>query len=174
MTQNGKTNPAAAVACCCLICCLNLFKRVMEMTNEMAYCDVVVQGTGYLKATRNVFKLIASHPADIATVQAMTKAIRFLGILCIGFGGTYLSYLCLTSETVHTHFDDLAPGSARMFYTENVFGPTIAAAVICFSIAASFMNAFSHVADALGYARILRNAKGEADPDDDAYQLQEQ
>merc|ERR1719183_1131164 len=103
---DGQTNTAVKTACCCCTCCLTCIRDLMQMTNEMAYCDVVIQGSGYVTATKNVFKMMARYPADVALVQAMTKAVRILGTISIGGLGTYISHWVLTSETVASTFDN--------------------------------------------------------------------
>merc|ERR1712232_101192 len=123
----------------------------MTMTNELAYVDTVIQGSSYIKASSNVFKMIRENPETVAMVQGMTKAIRNLGVLCIGGWTTYTAHFILTSSWVESQMNNALKGSSSILYTSSTLGTTIAAAAIAFGISSSFMRGFDQVADTLCY-----------------------
>merc|ERR1712007_388861 len=153
---NGSANMAVKAACCCCTCVLGFLRNIMEMTNEMVYVDVVIQGTNYIKASKNVFKMLTQNPETVAMVRGMTKAVRTLGTCAIGSIGTYTAYWILTNPWLHSTMDTVLKGSASMFYTSNVLGATFASAIICFGIGGSFMMAFDQIADTFAYCILWR------------------
>merc|ERR1712187_393826 len=139
-------------------------REILEMTNEMAYVDTMIRGTGYIKACSNVFHMLALHPETVAIVRSMTKAVRFLGTVLIGGSGTYVSHLILTSRLHNNPLDSLQHSSpeSSVLYSSSILGTTIASALICFGVAASFMISFDQIMDTLAYCIFWKKACGVA------------
>merc|ERR1712048_1021226 len=141
---------------------MGLMRDILEMTNEMAYVDTMIQGTSYIKACSNVFHMLALHPETVAIVRGMTKAVRFLGTVLIGGTGTYVSHFVLTSRLHNNPLGAMQHSSpeSSVLYSSSILGTTIASATICFGIAASFMISFDQITDTLAYCVFWKKACG--------------
>lgn len=163
--QDGKQNLVVSSALCCLAGCTGCIEYIMEITNEMVYTDVAIRGDGYLTAVSNVWSLLAAQPAEFAATAVATKVFKVFGVLLVGGGGTWLSYLTLSNKDLINDTIDKYAGKQHIgeeFFTGQILGTTIVSAIICTSVSLSVMIAFDHVADAIVYSNAWRKAKTEA------------
>merc|ERR1712048_574585 len=122
----------------------------------------MIRGVGYIRACSNVFHMLAAHPETVAIVRGITKTVRLLGTVLIGGTGTYLAHLTLTSKLSNNPLDSLQHSSpeSSVLYSSSILGTTIASALVCFGIAASFMISFDQIMDTLAYCIFWKKACG--------------
>eukprot|EP00928_Gymnodinium_smaydae_P035537 TRINITY_DN2499_c0_g1_i1.p1 TRINITY_DN2499_c0_g1~~TRINITY_DN2499_c0_g1_i1.p1 ORF type:complete len:673 (+),score=100.14 TRINITY_DN2499_c0_g1_i1:161-2179(+) len=175
---DGKRN--MTVTCCfaCCLCCLSCMESVMRLVNQMVYVDICIEGKGYLKSSWNVWTMALKNPVTAATLAGATKVVKFMGVMIIGGGGTFVSYKLVNNPEVIKSFilsasstlklEDglnvkLLDGASSVLYTSSVLGTTIACGFICFGVAASFMTIFDMAADSIAYCQLWKSDKSADD-----------
>merc|ERR1712186_286990 len=92
---DGSKSAVASCLCCCTLCCKDCVKDLLRLTNEMVYVEIAINGTSYTEGQWEVQNLITSYPSSVALSHSITRAIRCLGTMVIGIGGTFLAHLTL-------------------------------------------------------------------------------
>jgi len=141
---------------CCCSCCCSFLTEVMEKINEMVYVDCAIQSSNYIGAATNVADMIKKYPASLSMGRGIVGAIRMLGTLALGAGGTLLAYWILTSAVVSKSLDSMSTGASSSLYTSSITGTTVASAMICFVFSGTFMTAFDQVSNAMIYTMLYR------------------
>jgi len=159
--QNGVQGAVVRVICCCCLQCVSCLEQLMTMVNDLVYTDVALRSVGYLEAADNVVRIAASNPATYVAIRGSAVAVRVLGVTAIGGLGTLLSYKVLSSTHIHQELDGVFAGASSMLATSNIIGTTIAAGLICFYIAISFMMVFYQTTYTLMYCMLIGVIQGE-------------
>jgi len=168
--SNDPVNMASRALLYCCTCCLGCFTKVMELVNEMVYVEIAISGRSYCGASQKVWKRMLTNSIVFATISGITNVVKVLGVIVIGGGGTYMTYTVI-SGSLSEQMSEYSGAVANALESDNVFGATVAAAVIWFSIATVFMEVFDRAADSLCYFILYKKSKDSSYPSPESWEM---
>lgn len=131
---------AAAAGCC--LCCLRCWENVVRYFNKMAYIVICMNSQNFCSAAGTVVGIVASEFAALGLIEWATKFFQLGGILSITSAGAYLVWLLLT--TVPTFSSPASP-----HFVPQPESVTVAAGAVSLVVAATFMDVFDTLSDAI-------------------------
>lgn len=169
--SQDPVNMASKALLYCCTCCLGCFTKIMELVNEMVYVEIAISGRSYCGASSKVWKRMLTNSIVFATISGITNVVKVLGVVLVGGGGTYVTYLILSDSTVSSTAREYSPAVANALESEDAFGATVAAGIIWISIATVFMQVFDRAADSLCYFILYKKSKDSSYPSPESWQM---
>lgn len=114
---------------CCLKCFLVCLEKFVQFFNRHTYVEIALRSTNYCSSARRALKVIASNLIRFGILHGLGEIIMNVMCVFLTILGTYIAYLLMV------YF------SKTSSYAENLSGPLIIVAIICFVIS----QLFSHI-----------------------------
>lgn len=143
-TVNKVSQGAAACCCCALGCCESLIRYL----NKGVYLVVAVESDSYCSAADQALELMSSELAAVALLQGALALVRWLAILSITGGGTFVTW------NVVRNLDQFSNPESKLFVA-NPELVSVVGGVICLLVSSAFMTMFDTVADTMVYSYTL-------------------
>jgi hypothetical protein len=137
-------NEAGACLLRCLACCVDCFKRFLEMINKNAYIDVAIQSNTFCTAAINSMKFMTENAASVGLLSGACFVFHWTGVALVSSVTGYLSYLLVISHAPYSSVDS----ATYVAVPEAVGG---ACGTVGLVVSLPFMTLFDQTADTLLY-----------------------
>jgi hypothetical protein len=138
--QRAARKAARTFSCCCISFTI---PSIIYQWNKNGYQDVVIRCQHFLQAMDTAERYIMAF-SSINMYTGKCALVTIVGVLWIGFAGSFLSYLIMDNAS---YYND----PTRDTYIQDPAAVALLAFLMCSSIAYGFCTLIDHMADTLLY-----------------------
>lgn len=149
VAKHAEAQGNATLACVakCLVCCVDCFKRFLEMINKNAYVDIAINSTSFCVAATHSLKFLAENGASVALLHGACFVFVWAGVGIVSVTTGLLAYYVTGNYAEYT--DTSSPA-----YVAEPGAVGVCCCLLALCISHCFMNLFDITSETLLYCFI--------------------